>query len=96
MEALKVRDWDPAEDMTSKESVIAYLEAAFEETDFSNSKDLDFFMAALRDIARSKGMATMAHELRPSFSPDDTPSFAAVVAIFNSLGFRLDLHKISA
>lgn len=36
METLKIRDWDAACDLDSKESVVAYLEAALDEIDFSN------------------------------------------------------------
>ena len=102
METVKVRDWDAARDMESKESVIAYLEAALDETDFSNRSDLQLFLTVLGDIARSKGMAKIARELHisreglyQSLSPDGNPSFATVMSVFNSLGFRLRIEKKS-
>jgi probable addiction module antidote protein len=103
METLKVREWDAARDMDSKESVIAYIDAALVETDFSNQNDLKFFFAALGDIARSKGMAKIARELNvsreglyQSLSPDGNPSFATVMGVFNLLGLRLKLERKSA
>jgi probable addiction module antidote protein len=100
MEPLKVRDWDAARDMDSKESIVAYLEAVLEDTDFSNQNDLKFFFAVLGDIARSKGMAKIASELNvsreglyQSLSRDGNPSFATVMGVFNSLGLRLALQK---
>lgn len=103
METLKIRDWDAARDMESKESVAAYLEAALNETDFSNQNDLKLFLAVLGDIARSNGIAKIARELHisreglyQSLSPDGNPSFATVMGVFNSLGFRLKMEKESA
>jgi probable addiction module antidote protein len=98
METLKVREWDAARDMDSKESVAAYLEAALDETDFSSQNGLKLFLAVLGDIARSEGMAKIARDLhlsseglRQSLSED--PSFASVMGVFNSMGFRLALRK---
>ena len=100
METLKVRDWDAARDMDSEESVTAYIEAALEDIDFSDPNDLKFFLAVLGDIAPSKGMAKIARDLHlsreglyQSLSPDGNPSFATVMRVFNSLGFRLALRK---
>ena len=100
METLKVRDWDAARGMDTRESVIAYLEAALEDVDFSRPDELNFFLAVLGDIARSNGMAKIARDLHlsreglyQSLSPDGNPSFATVMGVFNSLGFRLTLKK---
>jgi probable addiction module antidote protein len=100
METLEVRNWDAARDMDSKESVMAYLETAFDETDFSNPCDLKLFLAVLGDIARSNGMIKIAQEFNLSreslcqpLLKDDNPSFASVMNVFNSLGLRLTLRK---
>jgi probable addiction module antidote protein len=100
METLKVRNWDAACDIDSTESVMAYIEAALEESDFSNPSGLKLFLAVLSDIARSKGMAKIARDLHlsrevlyQSLSQDGNPSFATVMKVFNSLGFRLALRK---
>jgi probable addiction module antidote protein len=46
--------WDPAERLTSKEAIAAYLEAVFEEGDPA------LIAAALGDVARARGMTEVA------------------------------------
>jgi len=47
---MKTYDWDPADDIKTKEDVIGILEAAIEEN------DPRFLLSVIGDIARSKGM----------------------------------------
>ncbi|MHC6201731.1 addiction module antidote protein [Breznakiellaceae bacterium SP9] len=74
LEKVTFEDWDPADDIETKEDVAAILEAAIEE------KDLEFLLSVIGDIARSKGMAQLARELNvdraglyKSFSPEGNP-----------------------
>ena len=55
-EKVTVADWDPAEVITTKEDVIAFLEGAIEEN------DPEFLLETIGQIARSKGMAQLAKE----------------------------------
>jgi probable addiction module antidote protein len=97
METLKVSKWDAAEDMDTKEDVLAYLEVALEEN------DLEFLLKAIGDIARSKGMAQIAKELNlnrvglyQALSEKGNPSFATMIKVLDNLGYRLQLTRKSA
>jgi probable addiction module antidote protein len=82
--------WDVAEHLVTKEDMAAYLEAALEDG------DPNFVVAALGDIARSKGMTYVAREtglgresLYKSLSVEGNPEFATVLKVIESLGLRL-------
>ena len=82
--------WDAAEHLETKEDMAAYLEAALEEG------DPNLVVAALGDIARSKGMTNIAREtglgresLYKSLSFEGNPEFATVLKVIQSLGLRL-------
>ena len=97
LEKVTFEDWDPADDIETKEDVAAILEAAIEE------KDPEFLLSVIGDIARSKGMAQLARELNvdraglyKSFSPEGNPSFLTVVKVLNNLGFGLSIHQKKA
>jgi len=89
--------WDPAEIITTKGRVIAFLEEALEEN------DPDFLLETIGHIARSKGMAQIAKELNldrvglyKSLAPDGNPSFKTVYRLFDILGLRMKLEQKSA
>jgi probable addiction module antidote protein len=89
--------WDPAEIITTKGRVIAFLEEALEEN------DPDFLLETIGLIARSKGMAQIARELNldrvglyKSLAPDGNPSFKTVYKLLDILGFRITLEQKSA
>jgi probable addiction module antidote protein len=91
---MEVTDWDMADHINSKEEVIAYLEAAFAEN------DMELLLSTLGDIARSKGMAQIAKELKlsreslyRSLSPEGNPSFGTVMKVLDTLGFQLSLKQ---
>jgi probable addiction module antidote protein len=98
MEKITVSDWDMADDIETKEDVIAFLEAALAEN------DTKFLLKVIGNIARSKGMARLAKELNlsreglyDSLSPKGNPSFDTVVKVLDTLGFRLKVEqKVSA
>ena len=69
--------WNAAEHLETKEDMAAYLEAALEDG------DPNLVVAALGDIARSKGMTNIARDtglgresLYKSLSIDGNPEFA--------------------
>ncbi|MCL1817292.1 MAG: putative addiction module antidote protein [Spirochaetaceae bacterium] len=98
MEKIKTRKYDPAEDIETKEDVIAYLEAALEEN------DPEFLFKTIGYIARSKGMAQIARELNlnreglyTALSPQGNPSFVTIARVLDNLGFQLSIkQKVSA
>jgi probable addiction module antidote protein len=92
-----VSNWDTAEFLETRESVMAYLEAVLEE------KDPSLLLKAIGNIARSKGMVKLARELKldraglyESFSPKGNPSFTTVVKVLDNLGFELNITQKKA
>ncbi len=90
MAKTKTRTWDAAEHLTSKDDIVAYLEAALEEGDPA------LFTAALGDVARAMGMSEVARasglgreSLYKALSPDGNPEFATVLKVVHSLGLTL-------
>jgi len=97
MEKIKTSKYDPAEDIETREDVIAYLEAALEEN------DTEFLFKTLGYIARSKGMAQIAKELNlnreglyVALSPQGNPSFITIARVLDNLGFRLSIQSKKA
>jgi probable addiction module antidote protein len=97
MEKITVSDWHLSEELETKEDVIAMLEVALEEN------DTKFFLKVIGEIARSKGMAQLAAELKlnreglyDSLSPKGNPSFATVVKVLDNLGFQLSIQQKKA
>ena len=96
-EKVTFAEYDPADYINSKESVIAHLEVAIEEN------DPDFLLRIIGYIARSKGMAKIAKELKLSrrglynaLAPDGNPSFKTVFKLLDILGLRIRLEQKSA
>jgi probable addiction module antidote protein len=82
--------WNAAEHLETQEDMAAYLEAALKDG------NPDLVVAALGDIARSKGMTTIAREtglgresLYKALSLEGNPEFATVLKVIQSLGLRL-------
>jgi len=90
-------DWDPADDIETKEDVISLLEVSLEEN------DPDFLLSVIGDIARSKGMTQIAKGLNldrkglyKSLAPDGNPSFKTVYKLLDILGLQMKLEQKSA
>jgi len=87
-------DWDPAEIINTKEDVIIFLEGALEEN------DPEFLYRIIGYIARSKGMAQIARELKlnreglyTALSPQGNPSFITIARVLDNLGFQLSVKQ---
>ena len=97
MAKTETRSWDPAEHLETEEDVVAYLNTALEDG------DLGLTMAALGDIARARGMTTVAQDAglgRESFyrslSHRGNPRFATVLKLVRALGLRLHAATAAA
>jgi len=93
-EKITFSKYDPAELITTKGRVIAFLEEALEEN------DPDFLLRTIGHIARSKGMAQIARELNldrvglyKSLAPNGNPSFKTVFKLLDILGLRIKLEQ---
>ena len=87
--------WDAAEHLETKEDIVAYLEAVLEDG------DPGLVIAALDDIARSKGMTQVAREaglecesLYNASSGEEKLEFAKVLKFLQALGLRLRIVPI--
>jgi probable addiction module antidote protein len=85
MAIIQTYPWDAAEHLETKEDIAAYLEAALEDGDPS------LVIAALGDIARSKGMTHIAREtglgcesLYKALLIEGNPEFATVLRILRN------------
>ena len=92
MAKARTRPWDPAEHLTSKADIAAYLEAAMEDGDPA------LIAAALGDVARASGMAKVARKaglaresLYKALSPTGNPEFATVLNVMRALGLKLSV-----
>lgn len=90
MTRTKTFAWDAAKKLETEEDMAAYLEAALEEGDAA------LVAAALGDIARAKGMASVARKtglgresLYKALSPEGNPEFATVLRVVRALGLKL-------
>jgi probable addiction module antidote protein len=90
MNKIQTHPWDAAEHLETREDMAAYLEAALEDGDPA------LVVAALGDIARSKGMTHIAREtglgresLYKALSMEGNPEFATVLKVVQALGLRL-------
>ena len=82
--------WDPAEYLETDEQITAYLEDIFK------SGEPGLIVAAIGDVARSRGMAQIAGDtsrgresLYKSLSQGGNPSFETIMKVLSSLGFGL-------
>ena len=73
---LKTTTWDAAEHLDSKEAILAYLEAVFEDGDPA------LIAAAINDVARAKGLAN-----DPELSTDT--DISAVIRSLKAMGLEL-------
>jgi probable addiction module antidote protein len=84
------RVWDATEHLNSDGDIAAYLNAAFEDGDPA------LIAAALGDIARAKGMTSVARSaglgresLYKALSPGGRPELATIMKVVHALGLKL-------
>ncbi len=90
MAELITQEFDPAAYLNSPEVIREYLQAALDEG------DLDFFMRALGDVARSEGMASVAaraglgrESLYKAFAKGKQPRFETVYKVLKALDMQI-------
>jgi probable addiction module antidote protein len=92
MSNIQSTPWDAADHLETIEDIAAYLEAALEDGDPA------LIVAALGDIARSKGMTQLSREtglgresLYKALSIDGNPEFTTILKVLQALGLRLSV-----
>jgi probable addiction module antidote protein len=88
--AEKLTTFDPAEGLTSDETIAAFMEEAF------RTEDVGYIAHAIGVVARAKGMTQIAHEtglsreqLYRSFSENGNPTLKTTIAVMRALGITL-------
>ena len=96
---LQTRPYDTAAYLKTEQDCAMYLQAAIDESD----GDAALVIAALGDIARSRGMMHLAREtgltregLYKALSPEGNPSFATVLKVCKALGLKLHTEPAEA
>jgi probable addiction module antidote protein len=92
--SIKLQDYDVAEHLRTPEEMAAYLEASIAECD----GDASFVAKALGDIARAKGMATVARDtglgcesLYKALSAESKPQLSTVLKVAKALGLQFSV-----
>lgn len=82
--------WDPVSYLDSPDRIAGYLDAVFEDGDPA------LISAALGDVARAKGMTSVAagaslsrESLYKALSIDGRPEFITVLKVLRALGLRI-------
>lgn len=91
--AVNVSAWDASEYLETEEDIAAYLNAAIEEGDPA------LLQAALGDIAKARGMSSIAREagvsresLYKSLSASGNPSFQTISKVSRALGLTMSFR----
>ena len=87
---MKLTPYDTADYLNDREDIHGYLQLAFDEG------DLDDIRSALDNIARSKGMTSVAKEtgitreaLYKALGPKGNPTLETLYNLIKALGFKL-------
>lgn len=88
--AVKSAPFDAADYLTDDESIAEYLTAALEDP------NPEVFLAAVKDVARARGMAQLAKDtglgresLYKALSPGAKPRYDTVLKVIRALGISL-------
>ena len=95
--AVKASIWDVSEYLETEEDIAAYLNAVIEEGDPT------LLQAALGDVAKARGMSSIAKEagvsresLYKSLSENGNPSFQTISKVSRALGLQMNFTPASA
>ena len=91
---LELAPFDASDYLDSEEAIAEYLTAALE------NPDPDAFLVAVRDVAKARGIATVAanaglgrESLYKALRPGAKPRFDTVRRLLETLGVRLDIKS---
>ena len=95
--AIEVSIWDASEYLETEEDIAAYLNAVVEEGDPA------LLQAALGDVAKARGMTSIARDagvsresLYKSLSASGNPSFQTISKVSRALGLQMNFTPASA
>ena len=91
----KFASFDEADYLDDEETIAEYLTAALEDT------NPDVFLAAVRDVARARGMAQLAKDagigresLYKALTPGAKPRYDTLLKLIHALGIKLTASPI--
>ena len=91
---MKIKKFDVIDFLDSDEAIIEYLNAALEES------DSEFFVKAVGDVARAKGMTKVAkstglgrQNLYRSLSSGGNPRIGTLFRVLDALDIRLSIAR---
>jgi probable addiction module antidote protein len=94
---LETTKWDASEYLTSEEAIAAYVEAAFEDGDPAT------IAHALGNVARARGMSTIAKEagvtreaLYKALSAQGDPKLSTLLGVMKALGLKISVETAAA
>jgi probable addiction module antidote protein len=92
---VKLAPFDAADYLDDEETIAEYLTAALEDP---NS---DVFLAAVRDVARARGMAQLAKDaglgresLYKALTPGAKPRYDTILKLLHALGVKLSARPV--
>ena len=91
----KYAQFDAADYLDDEETIAEYLTAALEDS------NPDVFLAAVRDVARAKGMTQLAKDaglgresLYKALTPGAKPRYDTMLKLLNALGVKLSATPV--
>ena len=92
---VKTATFDAADYLNDEETIAAYLTAALEDP------NPDVFLAAVRDVARARGMAQLAKDaglgresLYKALTPGAKPRYDTVLKLLHALGVKISATPV--
>ena len=92
---VKTAAFDAADYLNDEETIAAYLTAALEDP------NPDVFLAAVRDVARARGMAQLAKDaglgresLYKALAPGAKPRYDTVLKLLHALGVKISATPV--
>ena len=86
------KKFDASEYLDSEEAIAEYLTAALED------KNPDVFLAAIADVAKARGMASVAkstglgrESLYKALAPGAKPRYETIMKVLNGLGVKISV-----
>lgn len=94
---IRTTTWDPIDYLKTERDIVGYLEAALEDGHPS------VITAALGDVARARGMSTIARKaglsresLYKALAPDGNPQLSTILSVLSALGLTLRVESESS
>ena len=86
----KLKKFDAADYLDSEEAIAEYLTAALED------ENPDMFLAAIHDVAKARGMASIARStglgresLYKALAPGSKPRYDTILKVLHGLGVKI-------